>query len=88
MRKFLLASAAIGALSLGAAITAAQASPLLGGKLTAQESSSAVEKIWWKRVCDRDGDRCRRVWIRRDRDDDRRPQLRLRLRDRDRDDRR
>ena len=60
MRKHLLALMAISTVSIGAA----QALPI-GDKTAA---SSVVQNIEWRRVCDRDGDRCRRVWV-RDRDE-------------------
>jgi len=82
MKRLLLASAASCVLTLGIATTAATAAPAPGDKLGSV--SSNVEKVYWRRVCDRDGDRCRRVWVR---DDDRRSHWwwRLRHRDRDRD---
>ena len=65
----LLASAAFGMLVLGAAGNA-NAAPGLGAGLTVANSGPQLEKVWWRRVCDRDGDRCRSVWVRGDRDHD------------------
>ena len=69
MREILLASAAAGALALCFAVTAAEALPALGGKLATAESFSDVQQIAWKRVCDRRGRHCHRIWVRQGRDD-------------------
>ena len=70
MRKTVFAATAFAALALGGAFASAQAAPALGTGLSISHDGSVVDKVWWKRVCDRDGDRCRRVWIGdRDRDD-------------------
>ena len=65
----LLASAALGALALGLA-GSANAAPSFGAGLSATNTGPAIEKVWWKRVCDHDGDRCQNVWISPDRDHD------------------
>ena len=81
MRKHLFVTAALGALALGGLMTSAQAAPFSGGNIAIGEKGGGIEQVYWKRVCDRDGDDCHRVWI-RDRDDDR-PVFRFRFRDRD-----
>ena len=85
MLKQLFVSAAFSALALSSALTSAQAAPFSGGTIVIGEKGAGIDKIWWKRVCDRDGDRCHRVWIR---NDDDRPYFRFRFRDRDGDERR
>ena len=70
MDKKLLALMAVSTLSLGTA----QAFPV-----PQNTGMPVVQNIDWRRVCDRDGDRCRRVWV-RDRDD----RIILRFGDRDR----
>ena len=79
MSKSLFVSAALGVLALGSAVSTAQAAPFSNAGITV-ENTGGAQKVWWKRVCDRDGDRCHRVWIRDDYD---RPLLRFRLGDRD-----
>ena len=64
MTKHLIVSAVLGFLALGSAVSAAQAVPALATKPAATDANSAVQNIWWRRVCDRDGDRCHRVWVR------------------------
>ena len=61
MLKLTMKSIALGGLALVSFGTVAQALPL-GGKLTTPAPSN-VEQVYWKRVCDRDGDRCRSIWI-------------------------
>ena len=86
MQKILLLSASSGALALCFAVTTAQALPALGAQQPEVLSSSNVQTIDWRRVCNRYGRDCRRVWVGRDRDRDRdRDRGRL---DRDRDGRR
>ena len=65
MRNFLLASAALSTLALGVAATAVQAAPVASVQAIAQAAPTNVDHVYWRRVCDRDGDRCRRVWIHR-----------------------
>jgi len=65
----LLASAAFAALMLGT-VGGANAAPALGIGLSGIQSGPAIEQVDWRRVCERDGDRCRRVWV-GDRDDHR-----------------
>ena len=62
MRSQLGAACSIGLLISG--ISAANASP----SVLTLPSPTSIEKVDWVRICDRDGDRCRRVW-RGDRDD-------------------
>ena len=63
MRSYLIAICLV-ALLLGSH-SPARALPLTGPP---EVTAVKVEKIDWVRRCDRDGDRCRRVWV-RDRDD-------------------
>ena len=75
MSSKLLASAAFAALVLGAA-GSASAAPMFGAGLTVNSSGSQIENVYWRRLCDRDGNDCHRVWVNPfrfyDRDDDRR----------------
>lgn len=68
MRQHLVTTIPLAALAFGFATTA-QAAPVLGGTSVASEAKSAVEKAWWRRICDEEGEHCRRVWIDEDRDD-------------------
>jgi hypothetical protein len=81
MSKTLIASAALGLFALGSAFSSAQAAPFSPAGISVDHSASGAQKVWWKRVCDRHGDRCHRVWIRNDYD---RPLLRFRFGDRHR----
>ena len=84
MRNTLLVSAAVGALSLGTAMTSAQAAPAFCAPLSTAGVTSNVENVFWKRVCDRDGDRCHSVWVRGFEDGDRfRERARERVRERE-----
>jgi len=62
----LLASAAFASLILST-IGGANAAPAFGFGLSAPHAAT-VEQVDYRRVCDRDGDHCRRVWV-GDRDD-------------------
>lgn len=66
LSKFLASAAfAAGALS---SIGSANAMPSFSSGVAAA-NAPAIEQIDWRRVCDRDGDRCHRVWVDHDRDD-------------------
>ena len=65
MRNFLLATAALSTLAIGVAATAVEAAPIAGVQAIAQAAPSNIDNVYWRRVCDRDGDRCHRVWIHR-----------------------
>ena len=69
MRRLMLTSAACSAIALGFALTEANAAPTLSGRIAATGANTDLQNIWWRRICDRDGDRCRRVWVREDEDD-------------------
>ena len=74
MRKLLLLSAASGVAALCFAVGSAQALPMPGG--ISAKSTSNVEQIRYKTVCDRRGRHCHNVWVdegrgRRDMDRDR-----------------
>lgn len=60
MRKFLLTSAAFGML-----VTGAEAAPFAGGRALGIDTPTAVESVFWRRVCNPYGRHCRLVWIRR-----------------------
>ncbi len=60
MRKFLLASAALGML-----MTGVEAAPFAGGRAVGVDTPTAVDSVAWRRVCNKYGRHCRLVWVRR-----------------------
>ena len=64
MRNVLIGATALGMLAFGLAMSTVEAAPVVGGQAIAQAAPTNVDHVWWRRVCDRDGDRCHRVWIR------------------------
>lgn len=62
-----LASAAFATVAL-ASIGSANAMPSFNSGLPAAAKTSGIEQVDYRRVCDRDGDRCHSVWIDRDHD--------------------
>ncbi len=59
MRKFLLASAALGML-----VTSVEAAPFAGNRAVGVDAPTAVENVFWRRVCNQYGHHCRMVWFR------------------------
>ena len=59
MRKFLLASAALGML-----VTGVEAAPFAGGRAVGVDTPTAVDNVFWRRVCNPYGRHCRLVWVR------------------------
>ena len=59
MRKYLLAAAALGML-----VTSVEAAPFAGNRAVGADAPTAVENVFWRRVCDARGRHCRMVWFR------------------------
>jgi hypothetical protein len=64
MRNLLRLCVTTGVVALALSTTAVVAAPGLSTTSPLAQSSSNVQSIRWRLVCDRHGHHCRRVWVR------------------------